>query len=57
MAVGGGLDIKVSRVIALRPVEVDYLLTRFGNPITQNNANQNSFRYSGGIVFQFGGGS
>jgi opacity protein-like surface antigen len=53
MAAGGGLDIKVARVVAIRLAEFDYLLTRFGNPITHNNPNQNSFRYNAGVVFQF----
>lgn len=53
MAVGGGLDFKLSHSIAVRPGEFDYLLTRFGNPVTQNNNNQNSFRYQAGVVFEF----
>lgn len=52
---GGGIDIKLSHAIALRPAEVGYLLTRFGNNFTGAGAqSQNNFRYSGGIVFNFG---
>jgi len=54
MLIGGGLDIRIAKTVALRPAEVGYLLTRFGNNINGTNANQNNFRYSGGIVFQFG---
>jgi hypothetical protein len=54
MAFGGGLDIKVSKNIAVRPVEIDYLLTRYTNPFTQTN-NQNNFRYVAGVVYYFGG--
>jgi hypothetical protein len=52
MAVGGGLDINLSRHVALRPVEIDYVLTRYSNPITNIN-NQNNFRYLAGLVFKF----
>ncbi len=53
MELGGGLDIPVNRVISIRPVEVDYLLTKF----SANNisATQNNFRYFGGVVLTFGG--
>lgn len=62
MAVGGGLDIKLGRSVILRPVQIDYYLTRFeapditvpaGTPITARN--QNNFRYAAGIAFNFGG--
>jgi hypothetical protein len=52
MAVGGGLDVNVSRNVAIRVAELDYFLTRYTNPITSTN-NQNNFRYLGGIVFRF----
>jgi hypothetical protein len=53
---GGGLDIPVGRSVAIRPFEVDYLYTHFGNGVPANGYNynqQNSFRYEGGIVFTF----
>lgn len=52
MAVGGGLDITVSKNVALRVGEFDYFLTRYTNPITSTN-NQNNFRYLAGVIFQF----
>jgi hypothetical protein len=52
MAIGGGLDISVSTHISLRPGEVDYVLSRYSNPLTSTN-NQNNFRYCGGVVFKF----
>ena len=55
MAFGGGVDIPVGHVVAIRPVEIDYLYTNFTNQF--NNSNQNNFRYSGGINFYLGGGS
>jgi hypothetical protein len=54
MGVGGGLDLKVSKSIAIRPIELDYILTRYTNPLTLTN-NQNSFRYAGGVVYYLGG--
>jgi hypothetical protein len=52
MALGGGLDISLSKHISLRPGEVDYVLSRYSNPLTSTN-NQNNFRYCGGIVLKF----
>lgn len=52
LAVGGGVDVPLSRAIAIRLADVDYLLTRLSNPLTSTN-NQNHFRYSGGIQFRF----
>ncbi len=52
MAVGGGLDVSVGKHVSLRPVEVDYVLSRYSNPLTSTN-NQNNFRYFGGLVLKF----
>jgi hypothetical protein len=52
MAVGGGLDIRINSVLSVRPVEVNYLLTRLVNNITTVN-NQNSFRYAAGVAVNF----
>ena len=51
--VGGGLDIKVTQSIALRPGQFDYILTRFGNSFTNGNNNQSNFRFQAGVVFSF----
>jgi outer membrane protein OmpA-like peptidoglycan-associated protein len=53
--IGGGIDIPVSRSFSIRPVQLDYVLTRFGNSFTAGNNNQSNFRYQAGIVFRFGG--
>jgi len=47
MAVGGGLDLKVANHVAIRLVDADYLMTKFGDD------HQNNFRYSAGLVFRF----
>lgn len=52
MAFGGGLDIPVSRIVSIRPVQIDWLMTRFGNSFVTKN--QNNFRYQAGIVFGLG---
>ena len=52
MEVGGGIDIALSKMVQVRPVEVDYQLTRFG--YKYYSANQNSFKYFGGVNFTFG---
>jgi len=51
--IGGGLDIPLSKSIAIRPAQFDFLLTRFGSAFTAGNNNQSNFRYNAGIVFRF----
>jgi hypothetical protein len=53
VVLGGGVDIKVTSHLAIRPIEVDYYLTRFINNFTTGNNNQNNFRYQAGLVFEF----
>jgi hypothetical protein len=50
-AAGGGLDVKVSRHVSIRPVQAEYFLTKFPDGL---NNRQNNFRFSAGIVFRFG---
>ena len=51
--IGGGIDIPITPKIAIRPVQLDYLLTRFGNAFTAGNNNQSNFRYQAGVQFRF----
>jgi opacity protein-like surface antigen len=53
MTVGGGVDYRVSSRFSIRPLKVDYLLTRFNELNTINAQNQNNLRVSTGIVFRF----
>ncbi len=55
--IGGGIDIPVNEHIAIRPVQFDYLLTRFGNDFSAGNNNQSNFRFQAGVQFRFGGAS
>lgn len=52
LAAGGGLDVSAGHHISIRLGEFDYVLTRYTNPLTSTN-NQNNFRYCGGLVFKF----
>ncbi len=58
MTAGGGIDVKISRHFAIRPVQAEYFLTKFTvaatSSIAANNL-QNNFRYSAGVIFRFGG--
>ena len=54
---GAGFDIQVSRHIALRPFEGDFLLTHFKNVFDGQPDWQDNVRLSAGIVFRFGGDS
>jgi hypothetical protein len=54
MTVGGGLDIKINRVMSFRPIGLDYYLTRLQNLRSLNDNNQNNLRYTTGLNFTFG---
>jgi opacity protein-like surface antigen len=53
MAIGGGADYKVTRSVAIRLVQFDYLYTKF-NEGSGAPQHQNNFRLQAGIVFRFG---
>ena len=54
MASGGGLDWTVSKHIAIKPIQVEYMMTQIDS--TKGfGRHQNDVRYSGGVVFRFGG--
>jgi hypothetical protein len=56
MLAGGGLDIRVSRHVAFRPIEADYYLTRLSGILTGTSTqNLHNFRYAAGVNFLFGG--
>jgi len=55
MTAGGGLDIKLTKHVALRAVQAEYLMTRFADVSTSVRGTQNDMRLSAGIVFRFGG--
>ena len=51
MTAGGGLDYKLSRLIAIRLVQAEYFMTKFPDGLDNR---QNNFRFGTGIVFRFG---
>jgi len=60
MAFGGGVDIGLSKRFAIRAAQIDYVRTQFSSLdalasgfATNSAGQQNSFRYSAGIVFRF----
>jgi hypothetical protein len=54
MLAGGGLDIKVGKHVAVRPLEASYYLTRIPSLLTGHISNRNNFRYAAGVNFLFG---
>ncbi|SRR6266849_2243532 len=52
MSVGGGVDYKLFDHISIRPVQAEYLMTRFGVGTTGTQT-QNNVRLSTGFVFRF----
>ena len=50
MSAGGGMNIDLSRHLALRPLQADYFLTSFPNASANR---QNSLRVGAGIIFKF----
>jgi opacity protein-like surface antigen len=54
MIAGGGVDFKISKRFAFRPIEVDYVLTTFPSLLTGNSSSQNGLRASTGFIFTFG---
>jgi hypothetical protein len=59
MAFGGGVDIGLSKHFAIRAAQVDFIRTNFNSLdsltglISSTSNNQNSFRYSGGVIWRF----
>jgi len=53
-AFGGGLDITVTQHMAVKPIQVEYLMTQFAPGSGYPNNVANNLRYSTGIVFRFG---
>jgi opacity protein-like surface antigen len=51
--IGGGIDIPVTKSIAIRAGQFDYVLTRFGTGFTGGNNNQSNFRFNAGVNFRF----
>jgi len=53
MAYGGGVDVKLTDHVYIKPFQLDYLMTQTPN-IWSPYGNQNGMRFSAGVVFRFG---
>lgn len=60
MAFGGGIDIGITRHFAIRAAQIDFVRTNFNTLDALasgfgagNGTSQNTFRYSGGVVWRF----
>ena len=51
LVLGGGVDVRLTDRVSLRPIQADYVLTQFG--ISGNPSTQNNLRLSAGLVFRF----
>jgi opacity protein-like surface antigen len=54
MTTGGGLDIKITKHVNFRPIQLEFFLTRLQNLRSGNDNNQSNLRYSTGFNFTFG---
>ncbi len=52
-AAGGGLDYNLTKLIAIKPIQVEYVMTQIDSA-RGFGSHQNDIRYSGGVVFRFG---
>ncbi|HVO96495.1 MAG TPA: outer membrane beta-barrel protein [Bryobacteraceae bacterium] len=54
VAIGGGIDYNLNKRIALKPVQVEYVMAQVPQTGTNFTFTQNNLRYSAGVVFRFG---
>ena len=53
-AVGGGVDMVLTKGLAWRVAQLDYLMTSFSGPAVAATGRQNTFRAGTGLVLRFG---
>jgi opacity protein-like surface antigen len=53
-AFGGGVDVRVNDHFAVKPIQLEYLMTQLPSTVANVNQAQNNLRYSAGVVFRFG---
>jgi outer membrane protein OmpA-like peptidoglycan-associated protein len=54
LAAGGGIDVVLTKNIAWRFAQIDYLMTNFSGPSLNAEARQNNLRLGTGVVLRFG---
>jgi hypothetical protein len=52
-AAGGGVDYQVSHFLAIKPIQVEYVMTELPSALGFSS-NQNGLRYSAGVVLRLG---
>ena len=52
-AYGGGLDVRLTKHLDVKPFQIEYLMTQTPNIWSANNA-QNNLRYTAGVVLRLG---
>lgn len=53
-AIGGGVDYRLTDHIAIKPIQLEYLMTQLPSTFVNVNQVQNNLRYSAGIVLRLG---
>ena len=54
LAAGGGVDINITHHIAVKPIQLEYVMTQLPQLASNLNSAQNNLRYSAGVVYRFG---
>src|SRR5262249_37263813 len=54
LAAGGGVDVVLTKNVAWRFAQIDYLMTNFSGPSLNSQARQNNLRLGTGVVLRFG---
>lgn len=54
MAAGGGVDVVITKYVAWRFAQIDYLMSNFNGPALGTNARQNNLRLGSGLVVRLG---
>jgi hypothetical protein len=54
LAAGGGIDVPLTHHIAIKPIQIEYLMTQASHFAGNSGSVQNGLRYSAGVVFRFG---
>ena len=54
MVAGGGIDVVLTKYIAWRFFQADYLMTNFNGPLVDPSGRQNNFRIGSGLVLRWG---
>src|SRR6266404_3978294 len=54
MAAGGGVDMVLTKIVAWRVAQLDYLMTSFSGPAVAATGRQNNFRAGTGLVLRLG---